>query len=261
VVGKVDTIRWDKRDLILTMRFMLLSFGLFSMGQVIASADVLWGNSENGFSVGLAFSNTAYHLDKPIPVTVFVRNESAAVLSLPIAPLPFFWSFSATDDHRAMVKAKPQSDGDGSVISTMLSPNAVETATLDLRDYLYITNSGRYVITAKRLLGWPNFAFSGGAIIDILSDDQLNVSDQKAPAAPNALTAVDVHNLPNGTTSFGEQETLHLPISTARDGHGSGTDRDSPKSRTRIVIGIIAGLVVFVLSVVWRARMREGRGG
>ncbi len=240
-------------------------------------SQIYWGESIEGFSVGLSVASSKYNLEKPILVDVYLRNDTKADRPTIAIPARYLISVVATDNARRPVPPKPEFGYDGSLSLRDLHPGQVKKETVDLRDYLYLTNSGTFAVTVKRLLAWPTFALSGSAMLELAST---NAAGAANPVRNSAATAQTVRPVQNSTAD-NTSATKHTPArdnsSTTEGSSANSKPKDAAASPSAAVAsslaetksftptqkvgtGIIAALVALLLAILWRAARRKPEG-
>lgn len=226
---------------------------------------IFWGVPLNGFSIGLSVSNSPYDLTKPVLVTLYVRNDAPAGQTLPIAAPYCFYSFVGIDNSGNPLPANRTGEGcDGSVAGLDLGPGGMRSETVDLRDYLHLTNNGTFVITAKRLIGWPNFAFSGNTTIEVVStnapDAVLSMQNRIAngnPAVVGTSAGIIQHTVPSPVP-------VHSPDSVKLAVASSSTPLTTTEpiavrqftTAQKLGSGIATALLALLLVIIFRANAR-----
>ncbi len=248
---------------------MFLVAGIGIASALAQELQIHWGDTVNNFSVGLSVSNSTYALEKPILVTVHLRNDAQVARTTPAIPPRYLLSFVAADTLGNQVEPKKMDEYDGSVTSWELGPGQMRTETVDLRDFLFLTNDGTFAITARRLLGWPNFGISGNAVIEVGTTNATpRGMSNRSPtssvpiARPTVATAKTTNR--NSASLNVNAAVVASPAVVSTAGAALPLASNSPvndrrpfSSGQKIGAGIIAGLLAVLLAILWRASRRK----
>jgi hypothetical protein len=243
------------------MRTVLLL--TFLTGTVLAQTDSLrihWGQRVNDFSVGLSVSNATFAMDQPILVEVHLRNDASVPRSIAVIPQRYLLSFVATDAARKLVEPQKVDGYDGSVAGLDLSPGQIRTEAVDLRNYLHLTKSGKYVVTAKWLVTYEIIPNSDNVVIDVLNGT--NQPGEQVLAVPNAGTTLVPQVAPGGTPPEAFSNPAANAVSStdsksASEAGASAAQRTQPVIVGRFWTGVLFVLVGLLAVILWRAARRK----
>jgi hypothetical protein len=247
------------------MRTVLFLIAFVALTKVRAQEpQIYWGESLDGFSVGLAVPHSPYTFEQPILVDVYLRNDTEAARPTIAIPARYLVSFTATDDARRPVPPKPEFGYDGSVTSKELGAGQMQKETIDLHDYLYLTNSGSFAVTMKRLLSSPNFALSGNAMLELVSTNAANTVSPVRNSGPNHNSTVPVKQDSAATNASSKDVSTTSKSSDAVATALPPVSVVSPLAETKsftstqkIGMGILVVLAFGLLAILWRALCRK----
>jgi hypothetical protein len=241
----------------LAFLLIVLSFPALGIEQ-----PTLWGQAVNGFSVGLSVSNTVSSFGQPLFATVSVRNDSDAQQWLTITPFEVLTSFIATDENRRQVEVKrrdvesPSAPGSRSL---PLSPGGVWSDTVNLHDFLILTNSGDFVVTAKRSIRPNSFGLSENVLLR-LTGESSSTGKTSTILTSAATSHVAFSNFNTGAVSArGRSSSPNPPGANAAPAvqHEPVAPASSFTLAQKMGTGIVAGLAALILLILWHAARRK----
>ncbi len=216
-----------------------------------------WGESVNGLSLGLFLTKTEFNLGEPIEITVFIKNDSEEVLHLPGYPAPWYFTIIAMDkDRKLLPQRTPPSAGGGS--STPVQPGKTKAYTLDLNEFLVITNADQFLITVKRFFRdktGDQSALSRNVSVTVRSKsgkipEHATAEYSAAPPVrssmaqnPSTNDSMDSHELPD-TNGFTVVQSPSSDFRRFTIGKKFGA-------------GFVIGLLALILAILWRAARRK----
>jgi hypothetical protein len=251
------------------MKAIPILLGISILLNRAAEPQIEWGRAIEGFSIGLALSNSIYTVNEPMLVTMYIRNETTENKSLPVSTVDVFWSFAGTDASGHPLRAKPFETEISGIASILLSPGAVDSVTVNLRDFLAITNSGDFLINAKRIIDRKIIGLSGNAMVRVFANDSLSENLTSVP--PNSSSAKVANLGLRRTTNHSFDSLQHhseapsLPPSSKSmagvapplGGTQPISDSHAFSSGQKIGAGIVAGLLAALFAILWRAARRK----
>jgi hypothetical protein len=244
------------------MKNFLTTLAVILLPTTLAFGDsnpVFWGDSVGGFSVGIVVSNSVYPLDAPVPVTVHVRNDSTTPNHIAVQPLEYFLSFIATDEARRQLRPKPVPADISGISGFPLPPGAIHSETVDLRNYLFLTNAGKIVLTVKWLVERTTFAFSGNAVMEIAGSpkETTEAGNPINSTAKNPFTTAALAE-PMAPTAAGNVSVVSKPGTARPLAHTTTiSNAHSFSSAQKVSAVIIVGLLAVLLAILWRAARRK----
>jgi hypothetical protein len=267
------------RQLLMKSFLKFLSILLSSVVFAQAPSEILWGDEVSGVSIGILVSNVEFHVNEPITVTSFVRNNSTELLLLNKDPLNWYFDIIATGRDRKPLARQPRG-GSSMGHQDRLLPGETKSYELNLHEFVAVANPDELVITIKRTFfdrQGTKSALSGNAMIRIVA----------AGAKPLSAEASSTQS-PTGkfsSTQHFEKVSAdsHRPRAAPRHFGGSGTsatERPNPLNQSdanaaplastvpvakesgltraqKIGAGILAVLLAFTLAFLWRAARRK----
>jgi hypothetical protein len=246
------------------MRIVFLvcwSFALF------AQEEPQWGERGPQMSLAIQFSNTVFRLGDPIKITVYVRNESKQPVHLFYSPWRFDF-IAVNEAGHAVTRRSVDGSAGISDRGTFLSPSEIFKYRYDLSQLLYMTNTGRFTVTAGRKDGGTYF-YSKPVTIEVLPAESViatnaDVSPKVPPTITSSVSAGSSNAVPLSPppAPFAAEAKPQLSTKThapSVSSSAAGVPHDDSESNfaKKVGVGLLVLLATVAGFILWRASRRK----